>query len=241
MPRHLIGADLDLDLVALFCEFPPVFQKIVQDLSEPRAIALHPDRNLWNSQRQGDAARFEHGSMVFNREPRELRKVDPFLVERDQPSGDSRDVKQVIDQSAHVGDLAIHHVADLCDHGSVPAAHAEQVNRVPKRGKRVPQFMGKHGEEFILGLVRLLNLSQQRDVAFLRPFLLRDIGANAQHAHGHAGLVEEDDRPIADPASRSVGTDKSKLNVVRRFSGERSPQGQIDSLHVVTVEVSGEF
>ena len=100
--------------------------------------------------------------MVFHREPRELREVETLLVERDQTASDFRDVKQVVDQPAHVGDLAIHHVANLGDHRRVATPHAEQVNRVPERSERVSQFMRKHGQEFVLGLVRVLNLSQDR-------------------------------------------------------------------------------
>ena len=124
----MIRVDLNLDFACFFGKFSPVFQKVVQHLRESCAIAVHPDGNLWNPRREGDAARFKQGTVVFHREPRELRQVETLLVERDQSAGDSRDVKQVVDQPAHVGDLAIHHVANLGDHRRVAAAHAEQVN-----------------------------------------------------------------------------------------------------------------
>ena len=101
--------------------------------------------------------------------------------------------------------------------------------------------MRKHGQEFVLGLVRVLNLSQERGVAFLGPLLLRDVGTDAQDALGGARLIEKHDRPIADPADGTFGTDESKFDVVWRFSRKCSTQCQINSLHVIAVEVLGQF
>src|SRR5579883_3597983 len=90
--------------------------------------------------------------------------VDRFLLKRDLPMIDSRHVRQVVNKTRKVVELPI-------DDGSRPfelrvgrPETPERFDSIPDRRQRAPEFMGKHGEKFVLVAVGLVPEPAQLQV-----------------------------------------------------------------------------
>ena len=76
-----------------------------------------------------------------------------FAPEFDLAAADAGNIEQVVDQTHHMAELPLHHVAGPAGAGGVVQVNVEQVQPGRHCRQRVAQFMRQGREKFILAPV----------------------------------------------------------------------------------------
>src|SRR6476620_7148362 len=104
---------------------------------------------------------------------------------------DASEIEEVIDEERFELDVAPEHI-------QIPPRAIWNVMIAVKRSnghehgrKRGAQFMGEHGEELVLGAVRLLRILFRFFEGVLRVFAFCDFENGAEESRRPAGIVEE--------------------------------------------------
>lgn len=123
----------------------------------------------------------------------DLAQVNRSRFQLDQAPVNTRNVKQMIDQSGHVPDLPADDVAGLPQLVATELALSEQVGRDAYWRQRIAQLMGQHRQKLIFSLASFLKV-------FSGKLLLVDIGAGTYPASDCSGLAAHRQRPAQRPA-----------------------------------------
>src|SRR5207237_1939880 len=105
--------------------------------------------------------------------------------------GDAGEIEKVVDEESFELDVAPEHI-------QIPPRAIWNVLIALKRSnghehgrKRGAQFMGKHGEELVLGAVRLLRILFRFFEGIFGMFAFRDFENGAEESRRPAGIVEK--------------------------------------------------
>jgi hypothetical protein len=215
-------------------------QQVAGGLRQARRIASDPDRLLGKRQVQGHAVRFQGGAIVFTGQTHQLSQVDDILMEGDLAAGDARHVEQIVEQAAHVGDLAVDDLA-----GPLQARlgarcrrvdFAEDVHGIANGAERVAQLVCQHGEKVILLAIRVLQ-------GFLGTFALdgyrQHVGHGAEKVHfvvgerarRHGVRAEHAVVPARLPGDGDAHAAGDPVVVQARRAGEARLRAQVGNDH----------
>ena len=78
-------------------------------------------------------------------------------LQRDHAARNARDIQQVVDQVHEMLDLPLDHVSRTTTMRLRQLFETQQLHRRADWRERIPQLVGKHREEFVLAMVRLLE------------------------------------------------------------------------------------
>src|SRR6266513_5599046 len=114
--------------------------------------------------------------------------------------GDAGEIEEIVDEESFELDVAPEHI-------QVPPRVIWNVMIALKRSdghehgcKRCAQFMGEHGEELVLGAVRVLRILLRFFECVFRALAFCDFENGAEESRWPAGIVEEDASLFLQPA-----------------------------------------
>lgn len=141
-------AGLDLDVAALRRVLDRVGQEVVEDLDDPRGVAVDPERALADLGSEGEPALVEGLAVLGDDVADEAPELDDRLSQVDLPLGHAGDVEEVVEEALHVLRLAPDHV-EGAEHllAAGPEAALDQPERVVDRRQRVAELVGEHRQE----------------------------------------------------------------------------------------------
>src|SRR5438270_7906318 len=117
--------------------------------------------------------------------------IDGIVPQLEFAMGDAGEIEEVVDEESFELDVAPEHI-------QIPPRAIWNVMIALKRSnrhehgrKRSAQFMGEHGEELVLGAVRLFRILFRFFECVLRLFAFCDFENRAEESRWPAGIVEE--------------------------------------------------
>src|SRR5262245_4817731 len=84
--------------------------------------------------------------------PCESGKIQSLVAALDVSCCDSAHVEKVVHEPTQMGYLPIHHSADRLHNGRICPSQFQDLQRVPKRGEGITEFMSEHRHELVLSL-----------------------------------------------------------------------------------------
>ena len=145
----------------------------------------------------------------FHGRRHDVRDLDQLPAKIDLPSGNARDVQQVVHEADQMPNLPIDDRALL--RGAAVAAKRHQLKGGENRRQRVPQLVSQHGEELVLrpvgrfgGRAQMIHLVARRDLV---------------------GHVEGDDENALD---RSVDAAKRRVDEIEVHRIERAVAAPVE-------------
>ena len=197
------------------CVLGGIVEQIDQNLHDALGIAMNRQRLLGQVDLQFMAHTLQQGGGLLDGVAHQGAQVQAVLIQPNAAALDPGRVEQVVDQAAHVTHLPANDGAAVAHglRGGVGSAHHFGSHR--NRRQRVAQFMGQHGQEFVLAFV-----------------------ADAQGALGHQPIGDVNrhhhraiDSGLATPDGRGRGQEDAPFTTVARrdnfdqIAGDLTAQG----------------
>ena len=136
----------DRDLAARQGVLGGVADEVVEHLHQAQAISQHLDRRLGQRNAQAMPALLDGRGAGPHRHVDQAADVHHGALQPELAGADARAVQQVVDQAAHVGDLAVDRGLQRVEGGLVGAGARQHLGSQPQRQQRIAQFMG-HGHQ----------------------------------------------------------------------------------------------
>ena len=173
---------------------------------------------------------FDQWAADLDRAANRGRELDSLLPQLDLVLRDACHVEQVVHESDHLPDLALHHLDGLAERRRVGLCPAQDLQAVADRRERVPELMGEQRQEVCLPPVGFLQL-------LLGALLVVDVGIRADPLHDASGSIVNGDTPAQEPAVRAVrGAPQSELRLELRPGSVRRVPPIHHPLEVVGVD-----
>ncbi len=203
------GDDADhRDAAARVGELDRVVQQVREDLHEARVIGVDVDRLGRQRHVRGEPAGVEGGAVAFHRVADQLRDQRRLGLELDLARGDARDVEQIVDETDHLRDLALHHRPHPRDRAGRVVRQAQDVEAGAQRGQRIAQLVGEDGDELVLAAIDVAQLLFLDAQPFLGLAQLVDVGGGADPADA---IVRRPSGGRARPGSDASGSAPSAI------------------------------
>ena len=148
---------LHRDAPARWCVLGGIDEQVGQYLGQSRHVGVDEHRLVRQCQRELVAGVGEQRLRQLKRTLDRAGDVQPLEAQCERLVHHARDIEQVFQQTGHLRDLTVHHVAAPVALGGVDAGHAQQAQRVADRRQRVAQLVRQHGDEIVLAAVGLVQ------------------------------------------------------------------------------------
>ncbi len=173
-----------------------------------------------------DAAGIDDAAIILDRLAHDGHQVATFGAQQDLAVGQARRVQQIVDQPAHMLDLAVQRLADR---GYARIARRQkllQLQAIVDRPQRIAQFVGQHAQELVLAAIGLADLLHQHD-AFQRPRGTAD-KVGRQRVDRHTRLPRAQDQ---DALRHALDDQRQDLGIGHRSIGHVGEQNRPAMAH----------
>src|SRR5215204_3695303 len=99
------------------------------------------------------ACLFNYWEAGFDGLLNERCQFDPRLSQFDRPSAESTQIQKVIDQSHHLRELSIHHVADLIHYFRVALSQSQDLQSIADWSQRIAKLVRQCRQELVLVMI----------------------------------------------------------------------------------------
>ena len=96
-------------------------------------------------------------------------ELGALLAELDLAAGDPAHVEQIVDQAAHVTDLALEHLGRRLHRLAVAGAEPQHLHGVAHRSERISQLVRQHRQELVLAAIGVGQVGRETSRGRLRP------------------------------------------------------------------------
>ena len=151
-----LSANLDPHPAIDSRELQGVVEQVFDDLRDPDRVDIDHQLAIGQRNLQAPPPCLRDQPIRIGGSACDLNQVGPLELHLQASGRDSRDIKQVIDQSGHMRHLSLEDRHDrTCHSGHVD--RSQKLERIADRCQRVAQFVGQHRQEILLATIGLIN------------------------------------------------------------------------------------
>ena len=137
-------------------ELQGVVEQVFDDLRDPNRVDIDHQLAIRQRNLEAPARGLRDQPIRIGGSACDLDQVGPLELNLQASGRDSRDIKQVVDQSGHMRHLTLEDRHDRACH-SRHVDRSQQLERIADRCQRVAQFVGQHRQEILLATIGLID------------------------------------------------------------------------------------